>query len=87
MKIINNERYYTLGEVSSIIGKTRATILRWYEFEAQADQKFLPEPTYFKNNKIRYYTEDDIEKFTEFKSNTPRGAMTKISKKYNGDNR
>lgn len=87
MKIVNDERYYTLGEVSSIIGKTRVTILRWYEYEAQTNQKFLPEPTYFKNPKIRYYSEDDLEKFAEFKNHTPRGAMVEVSNKYNGNDK
>ena len=32
MKVINNECYFTLGEVSQMLNKTRLTILRWYEF-------------------------------------------------------
>ena len=32
MKIIDNEIHYTITEVGQLIGVTRATILRWYEY-------------------------------------------------------
>lgn len=83
MKVINNKKHYTISEVAEIIGVTRCTILRWYEYEQDKEVKLLP--SYITQGKAnaRYWSEDDIEQFKQFKMNTPRGAMADISNKYN----
>lgn len=85
MKIIDNKRYYSMSETASIIGKTRCTILRWYEYEKDKDTQLLPQFIIIGNNNARYWLEDDLHKFYTFMESTPRGAMEAISKKYNGD--
>lgn len=87
MKLINNEIYYSLGEVTQLIGKTRLTILRWYEFESTQDVKYLPEYKQIGGNKARYFRRDDLYKFSEFQNNHMNGEMAKISNKYNGVNK
>ena len=44
MKIINGTMYYSLTEIGAIIGRTKATILSWYEYEEMlpVEQSKLP---------------------------------------------
>ena len=84
MKVINNERYYTISEVGSIIGKTRATLLRWYEYEREVGASNLPPYITLGKNNAKFFKESDIIKFHEFKATITRGDMAQISKKYNG---
>lgn len=87
MKIINGEKYYTISEVSQLIGVTRVTILRWYEYEKNKDSKYnciLPSYIRMGGNNTMYFNEKDIYKFKEFKDNTKKGDMAQISGKYNG---
>ena len=83
MKVINTAKHYTISEVAELIGVTRCTILRWYEYEQNKETKFLPPYITVGKANVRYWNEDDLIMFEEFKKNTPRGAMCDISNKYN----
>lgn len=87
MKIINNEKYYTTGETSQMLGITRATLLRWYEYEESTGQNFLPKFIRVGGNAAKYWSESDIEKIKIFKKHKTKGDMKFISSKYNGVNR
>ena len=45
MKIIDGKMYYSLTEIGAIIGRTKVTILRWYEYEETlpVEQRILPD--------------------------------------------
>lgn len=83
MKVIDGKIHYSITEVSQLIGKTRCTILRWYE----TGSPLLPEYTTLGKMNVRYWKADDIPKFKEFESSMTYGDMTNISNKYNGRNK
>lgn len=87
MKIINGTMYYSLTEIGAIIGRTKATILRWYEYEEMlpVEQRTLPEYITLGEQHAKYFAAQDIDVFTEFMKKTKRGTMKNISDKYNGN--
>lgn len=87
MKIIDETMYYTLSEVCAIIGKTKATILRWYEYESQLpeDERILPQYIELGETKAKYFNANDIDLFRQFKHRIKRGEMKTVSDKYNGE--
>ena len=86
MKVINNECYFTLGEVSQMLNKTRLTILRWYEYDATNSEPQLPKWTTLEGSTTRYFSLDDIEKLKEFSRSKKYGEMVNVTSKYNGRN-
>lgn len=87
MKIIDGNMYYSLTEIGSIIGRTKATILRWYEYEDQlpVEQRRLPNYITLGQQHAKYFAAHDIDTFTEFMKTNKRGAMKNVSDKYNGN--
>lgn len=87
MKIINGTMYYSLTEIGAIIGRTKATILRWYEYEEMlpVEQRTLPNYITLGEQHAKYFAAQDIDVFTEFMKKTKRGTMKNISDKYNGN--
>lgn len=87
MKIINGTMYYSLTEIGAIIGRTKATILRWYEYEEllPVDQRRLPEYITLGQQHAKYFAANDIDTFQEFMKTNKRGTMKNISDKYNGN--
>lgn len=81
MKFIEGEKYYSLTEVAQIMGRTRATILRWHEYDIH---KLLPNYIRVGKNNARFYKADDINKFKDFKKYIQYGDMKDVSMKYNG---
>lgn len=84
MKIIDDVKYYSLAEVAQLIGKTRCTILRWYEYEEECEKHLLPPYITIGKNHAKYWCEYNLYMFDDFIAHTPRGAMNKISAKYSG---
>lgn len=87
MKIIDNEIHYTITEVGQLIGVTRATILRWYEYEEIQNDSYkhiLPKYKRIGGNNTMYFSINDLPKFDIFRNNTKKGDMAKVSNKYNG---
>ena len=87
MKIIDGKMYYSLTEIGAIIGRTKATILRWYEYEEMlpVEQRTLPEYITLGELHAKYFAAQDIDTFTEFMKKTKRGTMKNVSDKYNGN--
>lgn len=87
MKIIEGNMYYSLTEVGAIIGRTKATILRWYEYEEQlpVEQRRLPHYIILGQQHAKYFAANDIDTFIEFMKSNKRGTMKNISDKYNGN--
>ncbi len=87
MKIIDGNMYYSLTEIGAIIGRTKATILRWYEYEEQlpVEQRTLPNYITLGEQHAKYFAANDIDTFQEFMKKTKRGTMKNISDKYNGN--
>jgi hypothetical protein len=87
MKIIDGKMYYSLTEIGAIIGRTKATILRWYEYEEMlpVEQRTLPEYITLGEQHAKYFAAQDIDTFTEFMKKTKRGTMKNVSDKYNGN--
>lgn len=87
MKIIDGTMYYSLTEIGAIIGRTKATILRWYEYEEMlpVEQRTLPNYITLGEQHAKYFAAQDIDVFTEFMKKTKRGTMKNISDKYNGN--
>ena len=87
MKIIDGNMYYSLTEIGAIIGRTKATILRWYEYEEllPVEQRTLPEYITLGEQHAKYFAAQDIDTFTEFMKKTKRGTMKNVSDKYNGN--
>lgn len=87
MKIIDGTMYYSLTEIGAIIGRTKATILRWYEYEEMlpVEQRTLPEYITLGEQHAKYFAAQDIDTFTEFMKKTKRGTMKNVSDKYNGN--
>ena len=87
MKIIDGTMYYSLTEIGAIIGRTKATILRWYEYEEllPVEQRTLPEYITLGEQHAKYFAAQDIDTFTEFMKKTKRGTMKNVSDKYNGN--
>ena len=87
MKIIDGTMYYSLTEIGAIIGRTKATILRWYEYEEMlpVEQRTLPEYITLGEQHAKYFAAQNIDVFTEFMKKTKRGTMKNISDKYNGN--
>ncbi len=87
MKIIDGKMYYSLTEIGAIIGRTKATILRWYEYEEllPVEQRTLPEYITLGEQHAKYFAAQDIDTFTEFMKKTKRGTMKNVSDKYNGN--
>lgn len=84
MKIINGERYYTTSETAAIVGVTRATLLRWYEYQETLDVKVLPEFIRIGGHNTKYWSDTNIQKIVQFKKSKKQGDMAQISNKYNG---
>ena len=87
MKIIDGKMYYSLTEIGAINGRTKATILRWYEYEEllPVEQRTLPEYITLGEQHAKYFAAQDIDTFTEFMKKTKRGTMKNVSDKYNGN--
>ena len=87
MKIIDGNMYYSLTEIGAIIGRTKATILRWYEYEAllPEEQRRLPNYITLGEQHAKYFAANDIDTFQEFMKKTKRGTMKNVSDKYNGN--
>lgn len=87
MKMIDGNMYYSLTEIGAIIGRTKATILRWYEYEEllPVDQRKLPEYITLGQQHAKYFAANDIDTFQEFMKTNKRGTMKNISDKYNGN--
>lgn len=87
MKMIDGNMYYSLTEIGAIIGRTKATILRWYEYEEllPIDQRKLPEYITLGQQHAKYFAANDIDTFQEFMKTNKRGTMKNISDKYNGN--
>lgn len=84
MKFINGEKYYSLSEVAELMERTKATILRWHEYDIY---QLLPQYIRIGKNNARYYKATDMEKFEEFKKYTQYGDMKEISDRYNGNSK
>lgn len=87
MKIIDGTMYYSLTEIGAIIGRTKATILRWYEYEEMlpVKQRTLPEYITLGEQHAKYFASHDVDNFVNFMKKTKRGTMKNISDKYNGN--
>lgn len=87
MKIIDGTMYYSLTEIGAIIGRTKATILRWYEYEAMlpVEQRTLPEYITLGQQHAKYFAAHDVDTFVNFMKTNKRGTMKNISDKYNGN--
>ena len=87
MKIIDGTMYYSLTEIGAIIGRTKATILRWYEYEEMlpVEQRTLPNYITLGEQHAKYFAANDIDTFQEFMKKTKRGTMKNVSDKYNGN--
>lgn len=87
MKIIDGTMYYSLTEIGAIIGRTKATILRWYEYEEMlpVEQRTLPEYITLGEQHAKYFAASDIDTFINFMKKTKRGTMKNVSDKYNGN--
>lgn len=87
MKMIDGNMYYSLTEIGAIIGRTKATILRWYEYEEllPMEQRRLPEYITLGQQHAKYFAANDIDTFQEFMKTNKRGTMKNISDKYNGN--
>ena len=87
MKMIDENMYYSLTEIGAIIGRTKATILRWYEYEEMLpqEQRKLPKYITLGQQHAKYFAANDIDIFQEFMKNTKRGTMKNVSDKYNGN--
>ncbi len=87
MKIIDGNMYYSLTEIGAIIGRTKATILRWYEYEEMlpVEQRRLPNYITLGEQHAKYFAANDIDTFQEFMKKTKRGTMKNVSDKYNGN--
>lgn len=87
MKVIEGIKYYTITEVGQLIGRTRCTILRWYEYEELTGGKLLPPFLVIGGNNAKYWAETDLHMFKEFLDANPKGSMTVISNKYSNVNK
>lgn len=87
MKIIDGKMYYSLTEIGAIIGRTKATILRWYEYEEMlpVEQRTLPEYITLGEQHAKYFEAHDVDTFVNFMKKTKRGTMKNVSDKYNGN--
>lgn len=87
MKIIDGTMYYSLTEIGAIIGRTKATILRWYEYEEMlpVEQRTLPEYITLGEQHTKYFAAHDVDNFVNFMKKTKRGTMKNVSDKYNGN--
>lgn len=87
MKMIDGNMYYSLTETGAIIGRTKATILRWYEYEQMlpTEQRRLPEYITLGQQHAKYFAAHDIDAFQEFMKTNKRGTMKTVSDKYNGN--
>ena len=83
---IDGKMYYSLTEIGAIIGRTKVTILRWYEYEETlpAEQRILPNYITLGQQHAKYFAAQDIDTFYEFMKTNRRGTMKNISDKYNG---
>ena len=84
MKIINGQRHYTTSETAAIVGVTRATLIRWYEYQDTIDVKVLPDYIRVGGHNTKYWSEENIDKIVQFKKSKKQGDMALISSKYNG---
>lgn len=87
MKIIDGNMYYSLTEIGAIIGRTKATILRWYEYEEMLpeEQRTLPKYITLGEQHAKYFAAQDVDTFVNFMKKTKRGTMKNVSDKYNGN--
>lgn len=82
MKTIENETYWTIGEVAKLIGRGSQTIKNWYAWADEHDShELLPEMfTNLDAKGTRYFKEDDIEKLEKFRDSIKYGMMADISR-------
>lgn len=85
MKTIDNTTYLTIGEVANKIDRIPQTLknwLNWYESQSEhTKQKFpLPAPITTMDTKgTRYFREEDITMFEQFRDNIKYGTMSDFS--------
>lgn len=77
MKIINNEEYLKIGEVSKLIKRTPQTIKNWYEWAELNDAlDLLPHVERVGERGIRYFRKSDMKKMHKFKNKIKYGTMS-----------
>lgn len=80
MKTVDGVKYFTIGEVSNMIGRTAQTIKNWYQYEAETDENLLPEPNREIDAKRTYYfKESDIVKLEQFRDSIKYGTMAEFN--------
>ncbi len=58
--LIKNINYFTVKEVADLAGKSKQTIVRWYESEK------IPQPSRLESNGWRVYPEDQKDLIVDF---------------------
>jgi predicted transcriptional regulator len=73
MKVIEGQKYITIGEVARKIGRTPQTLKNWISWldnqnEEDKHKYFLPKAiTDLDEKNTRYFEEDDVSAFDKFK--------------------
>ena len=82
MKVVNGEKFLTIGEVGEKIDRLPQTIKRWYDWWKKQDlairQKY-PLPAEYRvldRKGTRYYREEDLDKLIAFRDNLEYGIMS-----------
>lgn len=72
----------TIGDLAKEVGRSAATIKNWYEWAEKHDRlDDLPEMYRDIDKKgTRYFNEDDIPKFIEFRESIQYGMMADVSR-------
>lgn len=85
MKVIDGEKYLTIGEVSKEIGRGVVTIKNWYEYKDEYGAN-LPEMfQHFDKKGTRYFKEKDIPKLIAFRDSISYGQLAEVSRRKWGE--
>ena len=86
---MSENRLVNVQELSMLIGSSIQTIGSWYRWkELNSDHelaKLIPDYTRIGNRRTRYWKQDDVWKFLEFKQKLPQGRngiMGEVTQKY-----
>lgn len=77
MKIVDEQEYLTIGEVSKIVGRSVSTIRNWYEYAEQIKVENKLPPLFRELDKkgTRYIKKEDVAKLEKFKNSIRYGSM------------
>lgn len=88
-KVIDGKKYYSIGQVAALVGKTGQTVRLWDMWseaeEAEGRERFIPRPIRVGKLGVRYFAEEDLPAIKKFAKNIPYGLLSPYNRQLWGE--